>query len=50
MEFRMTSVAAIDGDQLRPPAPRGLDLDLDLGLLLGIGLIGLIRARCGPPL
>jgi hypothetical protein len=47
MEFLMTSVARTDGDLVvRQTALLGLVL----ALLLAIGLIGLIRARCGPPL
>lgn len=42
----MTSVARIDGDLVR----QTILLGLVRSLLLAIGLIGLIRARCGPPL
>jgi hypothetical protein len=45
MEFTMTSVARIDGDLVRQSILRGL-----VSLLLALGLLGLIRARCGPPL
>jgi hypothetical protein len=46
MEFTMTSVARIDGDLVRQSILRGLVFSL----LLALGLLGLIRARCGPPL
>jgi hypothetical protein len=44
MEFSMTSAARTDGDLVRQTMLHGLVL------LLAIGLIGLISARCGPPL
>jgi hypothetical protein len=46
MELSMTSVARTDGDLVRQTMLHGLVLSL----LLAIGLIGLISARCGPPL